>query len=175
MKCTVTSKKPDIVILLETMRRLEDCDLDVNIPGYSLHEARRSNAAQDKEGGGIALYTKLGDGLLFKNHAPEIADPAEAFVNNERVWVTVQSQSSRTAVCGMYLGCQYSDDRHGPWNETIYRVVQREAFSLRAKGYRVAFMGDFNGHVGCLPNEGVPGNTSHVNPNGRRFLEFLIF
>ena len=27
--------------------------------------------------------------------------------------------------------------------------------------------------MGCLPNEGVPGNTSHVNPNGRRFLEFL--
>ena len=173
IKSTVASKKPDILFLLETKRRMESCDLDAEIPGYSLHEARRSDASGDKEGGGIALYTKLSDGIIFKNHNPDIDDPTEAFVNTERVWVTLQSQSSKTALCGIYLGCQYSDDRYSTFNDTIYRVVQREAFQLRSKGYRVVFLGDFNGHVGSLEGQGVPGNTNDVNPNGRRFLDFL--
>ena len=74
------------MILLETKRRLEECDIDVTIPGYSVHEALRSNVAEDKDGGGIALYTKLSDGLMFKRHTPDI------------------NQSSKTAVCGVYLG-----------------------------------------------------------------------
>ena len=173
VKTTVHTKKPDVVVLLETKRRTESCDVDVNIPGYSLHEARRSDAAGDRDGGGIALYTRLGDGLVFNLHNPDIIDKNDSFVNSERVWVTVQSQSTKTALCGLYLGCQYSDDRHGHWNDTIYRVVQQEAFHLRSKGYRVVFLGDFNGHVGCVPGQGVPGNNEGINANGRRFLDFL--
>ena len=173
VKTTVSSKKPDIVVLLETKRRVENCDLAADITEYSLHEARRSDAAGDKDGGGIALYTRQSDGLLFQPHSPDINDPNEAFVNNERIWVTVHSQSSKTAVCGVYMGCQYSDDRNGQWNDIIYRVLQREAFSLRSKGYRVIFLGDFNGHVGCTPGEGVQGNREDINANGRRFLDFL--
>ena len=173
VKSTVSRKKPDVVLLLETKRRLETCDIDANIPGYSLHEARRSDAAGDKEGGGIALYTRLSDGLLFKPHNPDIENIEESFVNNERIWTTVQSQSCKTAVCGVYMGCQYSDDRNGQWNNTMYQVLQREAFSLRSQGYRVIFLGDFNGHVGCVPGQGVPGNKADINANGRRFLDFL--
>ena len=119
VKTTVSSKKPDIVVLLETKRRVESCDLAADITEYSLHEARRSDAAGDKDGGGIALYTRQSDGLLFQPHSPDINDPNEAFVNNERIWVTVHSQSSKTAVCGVYMGCQYSDDRNGQWNDII--------------------------------------------------------
>ena len=173
VKSTISQKKPDIVILLETKRREEECEIDIAVPGYSVHEALRSNVAGDKEGGGIAVYTKLGDGLLFKRHTPDITDPANTFVNNERVWVTVQSNSSKTAVCGLYLGCQYGDDRHGRWNDTIYQVVQQEAFALRSKGYRVVYLGDFNGHVGCRPGQGIVGNNPDVNLNGSRFLDFL--
>ena len=36
VKSTVSRKKPDVVLLLETKRRLETCDIDANIPGYSL-------------------------------------------------------------------------------------------------------------------------------------------
>ena len=173
VKTTIYSKKPDVVVLLETKRRVESCDVDASIAGYSLHEARRSDAAGDKEGGGIALYTRLGDGILFKPHTPDINDQNDAFVNSERVWVKVQSKSTKTALCGLYMGCQQSDDRHGQWNDTIYRVVQQEAFHLRSQGYRVVFLGDFNGHVGCVPGQGVPGNNADINANGRRFLDFL--
>ena len=36
------------------------------------------------------------------------------------------------------------------------------------------YLGDFNGHVGCVPEAGgIPGNTAAVNPNGRRLLNFI--
>ena len=170
----VGSQKPDVVILLETKRRLESSDIDISVPGYSVYETRRSDNAGDRDGGGIAIYTKQSDGLLFKHHKPDIADPARAFVNSERVWITVESNTSKTAVCGLYLGCQYSDDRHGQWNDAIYETVQQEAYSLRSRGYRVVYLGDFNGHVGCVPPEGgIPGNTAGINKNGRRLLNFI--
>ena len=170
---TVNKQRHDVVILLETKRRAEEIGIDIAIPGYSLHEARRSNNAGDRDGGGIAVYTKLGDGLLFKRHTPNIADPDCAFVNNERVWVTVESQKSKTAICGLYFSCQQSDDRYGKWNDTMYSVVQQEAFALRSKGFRVVYLGDFNGHVGNHPDGGIIGNTPGVNANGRRLLNFL--
>ena len=112
IKNTVKLKNPDIIYLVETKRRLEDIAIDISIPGYSLHEVRRSDTAGDKDGGGIAVFTKLTDGILFKLHTPDIAGPDAAFVANERLWITVESQSCKTAVCGLYLGCQYSDDRN---------------------------------------------------------------
>ena len=86
----------------------------------------------------------------------------------------MQSLTSKTAFCGLYMGCQYGDNRHGQWNGIMYDVVQREAFALRSKGYRVIYLGDFNGHLGDNPVEGgLIGNTHGVNPNGRRLLNFI--
>ena len=171
---TIAAKKLDIVVLLETKRRAEEAGLDITVPGYSLHEARRSNNAGDRDGGGIAVYTKLSDGILFKEHKPDVTDQAHAFVNSERIWITVESQTSKTAICSLYLGCQHSDDRFGQWNDIIYDVVQREAFVLRSKGFRVVYLADFNGHVGSNPHDGgIIGNTPGVNHNGRRLLNFI--
>ena len=113
VESVVGTHKPDVVFLLETKRRAEEDGMDMSLLGYDVHEARRSNNAEDREGGGIAVYTKLSDGLLFKQYKPDILDPGKALVNSERMWITVESESSKTAICGLYLGCQYSDDRHG--------------------------------------------------------------
>lgn len=173
IKTTIKLKNPDIVYLVETKRRHEDTAIDISIPGYTLHEVRRSDDANDKDGGGIAVFTKLTDGILFKHHTPDITGHDAAFVANERLWITVESQSCKTAVCGLYLGCQYSDDRNAVWNDTIYQTIQNESFSLRSKGYRIVFLGDFNGHIGNQLGKGIPGNKPDINPNGHRFLNFL--
>ena len=174
VETVIRTHGPDIVVLLETKRRVEEHGMDISVPGYSLVESRRSNNAGDRDGGGIAVYTKLGEGIVFNHYKPDIADQAKAFVNSERVWITVESQSSKTAICGMYLGCQYSDDRYSEWNDSIYQVVQQEAYSLRSRGFRIVCMGDFNGHVGNEPREGgIPGNAAGVNNNGRRLLNFI--
>ena len=173
VKDTIKVKEPDIVILVETKRREEEVGIDISIPGYRLYERRRSDMAEDKDGGGIVVYTRLADGLLFNNHTPNITNEDAAFVSNERVWVTVESESCKTAICGLYLGCQYSDDRNAEWNSLIYRTIQEESFSLRSRGYRVVFLGDFNGHIGDVLGVGVPGNKPGINANGQRFLDFL--
>ena len=43
---------------------------------------------------------------------PDIPHADLAYVENERHWVTVETQHSKTACCGLYLGCQFSDDRN---------------------------------------------------------------
>ena len=169
----IQQKSLDLCILLETKRREEEIGSDISIPGYTLKEIRRSDAAEDKAGGGIAYYTKQQDGLIFKEHSPPIANPTLHYVRNERFWVTIDSLMMKTAICGVYLGCQHPDDRHGQWNDGLLQVLQDESAALRAKGYRVVMLGDFNSHVGSEVGVGVPGNNPDINLNGERFLNFL--
>ena len=166
-------KSLDVCVLLETKRRHEEMGCDIKIDGYSVHELRRSDAAGDRGGGGIAFYTRQTDGLLFQEFSPSISDTSLHYVQNERFWITTESLMMKTAVCGLYLGCQYGDDRHGPWNDGMITVIRSEAASLRAKGYRVVFLGDFNAHVGSVIGRGIGGNHDDINLNGERFLRFL--
>ena len=173
VKDTILEKTPDVCILLETKRRKEVVGNDVKIDGYKVIESRRSNSAKDKDGGGILMYLRNDKGYEFLPHNPIIANPEHAFINNERLWVTVDSCKHKTAICGAYLGFQAGDDRHSSWNEIIYEVLATEVYDLRQKGYRVVLLGDFNAHVGDVVGVGVPGNHRNVNRNGNRFLNFL--
>ena len=173
VQSVIDRKSLDVCILLETKRRHEEIGTDITIPGYDVKEIRRSDTADDKGGGGIAYYTKQSDGVLFREHSPPIADPALHYIRTERFWITVDSLQTKTAICGVYLGCQYHDDRHGPWNDGLLQVLHAESMDLRAKGYRVVFLGDFNAHIGSEDGVGIPGNNNDINYNGERFLHFL--
>ena len=173
VQSAIDRKSLDVCILLETKRRHEDIGIDIAIPGYDVKEIRRSDAADDKGGGGLAYYTKQADGVLFREYSPPIADPALHYARTERFWITVDSLQTKTAICGAYFGCQYPDDRHGPWNDGLLQVLQQESIALRAKGYRVVFLGDFNAHVGSEVGVGIQGNNTDINYNGERFLNFL--
>ena len=166
-------KSLDVCILLETKRREEELGSDISIPGFTVHEVRRSDAAEDRGGGGLAYYTRQSDGILFKDYSPPIADPALHYVRTERFWITTESLLMKTAICGLYMGCQYGDDRLGQWNMGLYQVLQAEAAILRAKGYRVVMLGDWNCHVGSAEGLGVDGNHGDVNENGIKFHNFL--
>lgn len=173
VQTTLASKKPDIVFLLETKRRFEEIGSDIDVDGYDLREVRRSDNAGDRKGGGIVVYTKNNEGLLFKDYDPDIDKPEHAFVKNERKWLVLETGDFKTAFCGVYLGFQADDDRHGLWNDSIYSVLRSEIMTLRVKGYRIVLNGDFNGHTGAVLGQGVVGNKPTINENGRRFLKFL--
>ena len=168
-----TKVSPDVFVLLESKRREEDIGSDISIAGYDHTEIKRSDAAGDRSGGGIVYYTKNTGGILFKRHSPPISHQELEYVQKERVWLTVESSNCKTAICSAYLGCQYPDDRYKDWNNGIYWVLRSEAFALRSAGYRLQFLGDYNGHVGDVVGHGVPGNNVDVNANGERFLQFL--
>ena len=136
----VALNSPDIVFLLETKRRLEEFGTDISIDGYEHFEVKRSDVAEHKQGGGLVCYTRKVDGLIFKTHTPDILDKDLEYVNYERIWLTIDSLHSKTAVLSAYMGCQYEDDRHEAWNEGIYHVLTQEAVKLRAEGYRLILM-----------------------------------
>ena len=94
-----TKVSPDLFFLLETKRRKEEIGSDIDVPGYDLTEIRRSDAAGDRAGGGLAVYSKNTGGVLFKRHAPNIEHGDLGYVANERVWLTTESQSCKTAIC----------------------------------------------------------------------------
>ena len=50
---------PDFFVLLETKSREEQLASDIEINGYDVSEVRRSNAAGEKQGGGLAYYATL--------------------------------------------------------------------------------------------------------------------
>ena len=148
VKSTILRTVPDITFLIETKRRFEEHCSDVSIDGYDLLESRRSDLANDRNGGGLLVYTRITEGLVFTEHNPDIIDPAHSFVNNERKWVKLDSINNKTAICGVYMGFQSSDDKHGNWNDSIYEVLYSEIADLKKEGYRILLLGDFNGHVG---------------------------
>ena len=173
VKTSVEKERLDLVFLLETKRREEDVLEQLEIPGYEIIERLRSNESGDKMGGGIAILCKQKDGLVFKLHDPDILDKQCMFVRKERQWVTITSESRKTAVCGLYLGCQNSQDSYGIANDIIYNQIQTEMIKLRKGGFRIILLGDFNGHIGCVLGQGIPGNHSEINTNGYRLLSFL--
>ena len=168
----VDQTSPDVVFLLETKRREEHLGFDISLSGYDVFEVKRSDTEGHKGGGGIACYTKRTEGLNFERHRPEV--PAQLdYVNYERVWIKVSSPKCKTAILSVYGGCQYPDNRNADWNEGIYLVLSNEVQQLRAEGYRIAFCGDFNAHIGSVPGQGVPGNNPDINENGLKFMDFL--
>ena len=173
VKNVLATKCPDICILLETKRRFEDEGINLDIPGYEVSECRRSDLAGDKGGGGIAIYTRKADGTIFKDFDPDLPDPNQAFVRNERSWKTVETVHGKTAVCGVYAACQAADDGNGPWNDILFSVLRSEVTALRQEGFRVVLLGDFNAHIGNQAGIGIEGNKPDINRNGRRFLDFL--
>ena len=65
VKTVLRDKSLDLCFLLETKRRFEERGSDISVVGYDVHEVRRSDVAEDRGGGGIAMYTKKSDGLIF--------------------------------------------------------------------------------------------------------------
>ena len=169
---TVSYQDLDVVCVAETKMREEQKE-KLKIKGFDTHETRRSDADGDKQGGGLAIFTRQKDGIIFKRYNPKIKDARHAFVERERLWITYNSIMGKTAVCCLYLGCQNVDDSHGRWNDDILSVVASEVYDIRAQGYRVTVQGDFNSWVGCdLKKGGIPGNDVRVNKNGERFVAF---
>ena len=146
----------DVMVLTETHRRQETRG-KLKSSGCEVFEARRSH--KDKKGGGIAIICRKKEGVVFVQHKPSVDDPELGYAANERLWVTTSTQGGKTAICAVYMACQAKDNHHVLWNEGIYRLLAKEIFVLRGKGFRISIQGDFNSWIGdSLSQGGIPGN-----------------
>ena len=100
----INLKKPDIFGLCETHRNTEQNIDTVNFEDYKLFENRRD--PEGKPGGGIAVYCRTSGGLRISKHDPKYINIDLLTVANERLWVTVHSESNKTSICFVYVATQ---------------------------------------------------------------------
>ena len=94
------------------------------------------------------------------------------YLDNEREWILIHENDSNVAVCFVYLAAEVSGDDFQVWNAELCAMLQSEITILREDGYTCSLVGDFNGHIG-VDSQGIPGNNSDVNSNGRLIRNFV--
>ena len=163
----MAEKNLDVFSIAETKKMVGE--KKIKIEGCRVFETRRETMS-----GGLACAVRESVGVSFSQHSPTISNPDLAYVDYERLWVKYSSDKGKSAICTTYLGFQAADNRHYEWNVGIYKVLAEEIRNLRGDGYRVILMGDFNGWIGNIPEDGgIPGNRAKVTPNGELLLAFI--
>ena len=168
----ISSKNIDIFSVVET--KLNNADTKkIKCDGFEVVEVRREK--EDKQGGGLACLMRKSSNVGFQKLFLTIDEPELQYVSKERLWISYESRTGKTAVCTTYLGFNHPDNRHAAWNQGILEVLSKEIRHLRGKGYRVMIQGDMNAWVGSdLLRGGIPGNhPPQPNANGIKFLNFL--
>ena len=99
LKQIVVLQDLDVLCLVETHVRAEDKE-GVKLEGFDSHESRREGA--EKKGGGLAILTRVKDGIVFARHKPRISTGRLAYVDRERLWVMYKSKYGKTAMGNLW-------------------------------------------------------------------------
>ena len=148
----VSHQDIDVMCVAETKMRQEQKE-KLKMNGFDIHETRRSDADGDKKGGGLAIFTRKKDGIVFKRYNPNIKEVRHSFVEKERLWVTYNCHGEDCCLLSVF-GMPNMDDSHGRGNDDILAVVASEIYSIRALGYRVSASRRFQRLGWLRPREG---------------------
>ena len=151
----------------ETKERINTSPCLQNIPGF--HSWPYPRETGNKGGGGLCM--------LYKNnlHAtpwyPSVS-PENKYLDRERQWLLIEGNRERLAFLHVYIACQNnSNDSYLKWNEDLFTMITEETLTLKAQGFSILAMGDFNTRVGQIP--GLENNLPDVNNNHPMFLNFI--
>ena len=170
LKSLTSSKLVHFMGIIETWYRQDEFKTNHHLDDYNMFEARRPHSAT--RGGGIAVYTLKTLPFVVTQRFFPAPDPETAPVLNERIWIEYKASGRKTAICFSYFRCQTPEDEHGHLNNTLYSLLESETQQLKALGYRIFHMGDFNAHIGNSLLNGIRNNTQPTNKNGLRLKRF---
>ena len=129
--------------------------------GYTQHAFLRVEHAE----GGTIVYTRNDAGLNL--------EVWNTLSSPERVWIKVETDTQRFAICNVYLRTNKGKDHsHYTENKKLLETIQNEAELIQTQGTGILLLGDFNAHVG---NESVLGFMAHTHPvnnNGNLLIQF---
>ena len=168
---TMISKQLTIALLAETKIRIEQDFTDLHIPGYKHFQIRRSDAENQKNGGGLIAYMKTSITTTYEIPINDIEDKELQYVQTERGWIISKNFNKITATCFIYAGYQNTENSNYSWNEGIYKIISKEQNKYQNMGYRVLIIGDLNGHIGNQ-KEGIKNNKPQINPNGQLIINY---
>ena len=158
------------MICSEAKKQQGDLLSDNNIKDYTVYEYLRP----DMQEGGMVVYIK-DDLTVIVETWDGLGDPQEQWMDSERLWLIIKTESESMAVCSSYLRCQnYKKPELYNDNKKLTNKIEEEAAYLRNTGCKVTWWGDMNGHIGRLPPLGITKNCHPgINQNGRLILEHV--
>ena len=106
-------------------------------------------SGSDKKGGGLSIIYR--DNLKVHRWYPTVS-PDKHYVRNERQWLLISGGCKKLAFIHVYIACQTkTSDSFLEWNENLFALLTEEALVLKAQGFSILALGDFNTRVGQLP------------------------
>ena len=151
----------------ETHERDDKASKSNKIPGYESWDVMRSGS--DKKGGGLSIIYR--DNLKVHWWYPSVSSD-KLYVRNERQWLLISGGCKKLAFLHVYIACQSNtSDSFLEWNEDLFALLTEETLVLKAQGFSILALGDFNTRVGQLP--GLKTNLSDTNKNFPMFINFI--
>ena len=151
----------------ETKEREDGKTSMQNIDGYEMKPLMRKGT--DKGGGGLCLYYRntLNAHLWIPN-----TSSSYLYVSKERLWLLIEGNSEKLAFLHVYIACQTSrSDDYLQWNNDLFALITEETLLLKAQGFSILALGDFNTRIGRV--KGMEENLPDVNNNYPMFLNFI--
>ena len=102
---------------------------------------------------------------------PTVSESKE-YIEKERQWLLVQGSTEKLAFLNVYIACQsHRSNAYLEWNEDLFTLLTAETQILKAQGFSILALGDFNTRVGQIP--GMEENTPDLNNNFPMFNSFI--
>ena len=130
----------------------------------------RGREVQGK-GGGIQLFIK--DKVKVVPYIPVSSEEYKE-VDTERIWALATGTDTKIAI-GFVYAASTSVPGHVNINKKLYKLLREEGTKLAEEGFKLLFMGDFNGHLGKWTpdnSNGVEVDMCEQNQNGKLLLDF---
>ena len=98
--------------------------------------------------------------LIAHEWSPTVPQSYE-YIEKERQWLLLKHGDSKCAFLHCYIACQGQDDSFVSWNDDLFTLMKDEAVTLKAQGFFIFAIGDFNTKLRQIP--GLEGNVAGTN------------
>ena len=161
------SKCYKVLAISETKYREDQAREEQEIADYLRWNWERKGAA--KGGGGLSILYK--ESLRAHRWIPTVSD-TQKYIEKERQWLLIEGSTEKLAFLNVYIACQSNrSDAYLQWNEDLFSLLTTETQVLKAQGFSILALGDFNTRVGQIP--GMEQNTPDTNNNFPMFQSFI--
>ena len=167
-ECAMFAEHDSVDFLFVSEAKLQEGDQSFKreIKGFDVQEFLRPTGPS----GGIVLLAKDDTNFVTDVWEGDLA-ACESWMQSERVWLRINHDGEKSAVCGVYL--RQNNRKYYDRNQQLLNKLEQEITILSQLGYTCSILGDLNSHIGSRGAHGIAGNPHGVNRNGQILIRFL--
>ena len=156
----------DFLFISEVKLQAGDISFQRELDGFDIQEFLRPTG----NAGGILLMAKDDVNFVYDVWEGDV-NPDQSWMSSERVWLRIDHNGLKTAVCGTYV--RTSKRRYYEQNQALLDKIEHEKGILDQLGYTCCVIGDLNAHIGSRGRYGIHGNPHGTNTNGHKLISFM--